>query len=155
MDKVLRLTIKKKWFELILKGEKKEEYREIKPYWLVRFIEWRGMAKSLKIDMCTSLKIETSAARWNFDNGYCNNRKYEYIEFKNGYSKDAPTFTAKFGGIYIGKPKGPGKDLFKEDVFCIVIGNEVSRSNCSSISCKTNCSEKSNSSNKIEKIVNP
>jgi len=28
----LHLTLKKNWFDLILSGEKKEEYREIKPY---------------------------------------------------------------------------------------------------------------------------
>jgi aminoglycoside phosphotransferase (APT) family kinase protein len=31
--KILHLTLKKKWFDKILSGEKKEEYREIKPYW--------------------------------------------------------------------------------------------------------------------------
>lgn len=30
---MLTLPIKKKWFDMILSGEKKEEYREIKPYW--------------------------------------------------------------------------------------------------------------------------
>jgi len=29
----LHLTLTKNWFDLILSGEKKEEYREIKPYW--------------------------------------------------------------------------------------------------------------------------
>ena len=29
---MLTLPIKKKWFDMILSGEKKEEYREIKPY---------------------------------------------------------------------------------------------------------------------------
>ena len=36
--KYLQLTLKKKWFDLILSGEKKEEYREIKPYWEKRLI---------------------------------------------------------------------------------------------------------------------
>lgn len=31
------LPIKKKWFDMILRGEKKEEYREIKPYYDSRF----------------------------------------------------------------------------------------------------------------------
>tara|TARA_B100000749_G_scaffold273372_1_gene256247 strand:- start:4709 stop:4993 length:285 start_codon:yes stop_codon:yes gene_type:complete len=31
--KVLHLTLKKKWFDMILSGQKREEYREIKPYW--------------------------------------------------------------------------------------------------------------------------
>lgn len=34
--KVLTLTISKKWFDMILSGEKTEEYLEIKPYWIKR-----------------------------------------------------------------------------------------------------------------------
>lgn len=34
---MLTLPIKKKWYDMILSGEKKEEYREIKPYYTVRF----------------------------------------------------------------------------------------------------------------------
>ena len=34
---MLTLPIKKKWFDMIKSGEKKEEYREIKPYWTKRF----------------------------------------------------------------------------------------------------------------------
>ena len=30
---ILHLTLKKKWFDMISSGEKREEYREIKPYW--------------------------------------------------------------------------------------------------------------------------
>ena len=31
--KILRLTVCKKWFDMIVAGTKKEEYREIKAYW--------------------------------------------------------------------------------------------------------------------------
>lgn len=34
------LHIKKKWFDLILEGIKKEEYREVKPFYDVRFNKW-------------------------------------------------------------------------------------------------------------------
>ncbi|ADZ31647.1 hypothetical protein PaVLD_ORF140L [Planktothrix phage PaV-LD] len=34
---ILTLPIKKRWFDLIASGEKKEEYREIKPYYQTRF----------------------------------------------------------------------------------------------------------------------
>jgi len=30
---VLHLTLKKQWFDMIASGTKKEEYREMKPYW--------------------------------------------------------------------------------------------------------------------------
>lgn len=38
MVKVLHLTLKRKWFDLIASGEKKEEYREIKRYWDKRLV---------------------------------------------------------------------------------------------------------------------
>lgn len=36
--KVLHLTIKKEWFDMIASGQKKEEYREIKPHWDSRLL---------------------------------------------------------------------------------------------------------------------
>ena len=36
-QRMLTLPIKKKWFDMILSGDKKEEYREIKPYYTTRF----------------------------------------------------------------------------------------------------------------------
>lgn len=34
--KILTLTVSKQWFDKIVSGEKTEEYREIKPYWVAR-----------------------------------------------------------------------------------------------------------------------
>jgi hypothetical protein len=34
---MLTLPIKNKWYDMILSGQKKEEYREIKPYYTTRF----------------------------------------------------------------------------------------------------------------------
>lgn len=34
---VLQLAVKEPWFSMIVSGEKKEEYREIKDYWTKRF----------------------------------------------------------------------------------------------------------------------
>ena len=36
--RVLHLTLKKKWFDMIASGEKREEYREMKPYWSKRLM---------------------------------------------------------------------------------------------------------------------
>jgi hypothetical protein len=38
MSKVLHLTLKSKWFDMIEARIKKEEYREINPYWAKRFL---------------------------------------------------------------------------------------------------------------------
>lgn len=78
---MLVLPIKKKWFDMILSGEKKEEYREIKPYYKSRFINlWKGSL------------IDGIAER--------------EIMFRNGYSKDSPSFIAKCSAkIGTGNPK--------------------------------------------------
>lgn len=36
--RTLTLPLKKKWFDMIASGEKKEEYREISPYWIKRLL---------------------------------------------------------------------------------------------------------------------
>lgn len=33
-ERILYLSVKKKWFDMIVSGEKKEEYREHKLYWI-------------------------------------------------------------------------------------------------------------------------
>lgn len=67
---MLTLPIKKKWFDMILSGEKKEEYREIKPYYTRRF---RTLWENAGI------------------NGVQETRK---IRFRNGYSYDSPSLVA-------------------------------------------------------------
>ena len=37
--KTLTLSLKRKWFDMIKAGAKKEEYREIKPFWIKRLLE--------------------------------------------------------------------------------------------------------------------
>ena len=36
--RVLHLNLKRKWFDMILYGDKTEEYRDIKPYWTTRLV---------------------------------------------------------------------------------------------------------------------
>ena len=66
---MLVLPIEKKWYDMILSGEKEEEYREIKPYYTTRFEHlWQGSLIGGKAE-----------------------RK---IIFRNGYSKTSPSFIA-------------------------------------------------------------
>ena len=69
---MLILPIKKKWFDMILKKEKLEEYREIKPYYTSRFNNMMG--KDIKIE---------------------NNKVVFNVIFRNGYSKNSPQMTCK------------------------------------------------------------
>lgn len=70
--RILRLTLKKEWFDLISTGIKTEECREIKPWSTSRLmdkhpLEGYGLGK--------------------FEYTF---KHYDYVKFKNGYQKDAP-----------------------------------------------------------------
>lgn len=97
---MLILPIKKKWFDMILLGKKKEEYREIKPYYKGRFFGLFDI-----IDECNGELI----------NPFEENPERE-IMFRNGYSKNSPSFIAKCT-LSIGNGKTewgsePGKQYF-------------------------------------------
>lgn len=81
---MLTLPIKKKWFDMILSGEKKEEYREIKPYYKIRF---RNVLRFEENSILEKLL---------FKNFSCAEQKAVFsVLFRNGYRKDSPSFTAK------------------------------------------------------------
>lgn len=90
MKKVLKLTINKEWFSRTLSGEKTEEYREIKPYWIKR--------------LTTNCEVEYDVAL----ETYCGKvlyRPYTHVLFINGYRKDSPRIEKEIVSITIGKPK--------------------------------------------------
>lgn len=92
---MLTLPIKKKWFDMILSGEKKEEYREIKLYYATRF---KGV-----FEMYPYSYIPAS------------NDIHE-IKFRNGYGNNRPEFIAKCSlDINTGKEEWgaePGKEYY-------------------------------------------
>jgi len=77
MKRILHLTLKKKWFDLIASGEKKEEYRDIKDYWINRFFD----------------KNESII-------------EFDEIHFKNGYSKNSPFMRVEWKGLEWNNEKG-------------------------------------------------
>lgn len=48
-QKILHLTLMKKWFNEILARSKKIEYREIKPYWTKRLFNEDGSPKEYDV----------------------------------------------------------------------------------------------------------
>jgi hypothetical protein len=98
-NNILRLTLKKKWFDMIASGEKKEEYRENKEYWQNRLQRVNGM--KLPDNQC---------------------KHFEFVHFTNGYAKNAPTMLVECKGISIGKAKPEWSDNWQGDVFIISLG---------------------------------
>jgi hypothetical protein len=100
------MTLKKRWFDMIKAGDKKEEYREIKDYWMARLIS--------NMD-----EIENSS----FDPKF---QQYDQITFVNGYSKNAPRFTIECKGIEIGYGKQSWGGLLDQQTFIIKLGTIIS-----------------------------
>ena len=61
---ILPLVLKRKWYDLIASGEKREEYRDATEYWETRIYNWGDQAM-----LCA---------------------KEAVVEFRLGYAKDAP-----------------------------------------------------------------
>ena len=87
MGKTLILPIKKKWFDLIKAGVKKEEYREIKPHYIRQFIKF----ETLKNDLIRDYNFHID-----FDEGEINgieseilHLKYDVLEFSLAYPSRA------------------------------------------------------------------
>lgn len=93
--KILHLTLKKEWFDLIKSGQKKFEYRLFKLYWLKRFVESDVNGSRAKI--------------------------FDYIHFKNGYGKNAPSIYVEWKGLDVSQKNNP----FKKPCFRIGLGDVV------------------------------
>lgn len=94
--KTLHLTLTRKWFDMIASGEKKEEYREIKEYWVKRLSDYLV---------------------YDGDWFHMEDKPFKEVIAKNGYAKDAPTIRWQHKGIRIGEGKPewgaePGKKYF-------------------------------------------
>jgi len=101
--RVLHLTLKRQWFDLIASGEKKEEYREIKQFWIKRLL-------SNIEHLTTPEDVKCIGARFiNFD----------AVHFASGghFHPSIPQITLECKGIEIstGNPSWgaePGKEYF-------------------------------------------
>ena len=106
---MLTLTIKKKWFDMILSGEKKEEYREIKPYYTSR------LANLFCINT-TQSEYHSQNIKNFLQSEFAKKNICEEIMFRNGYSKNSPSFVAKCTlSIAMGKEEWgaePGNEYF-------------------------------------------
>lgn len=132
----LKLTLCRKWFDMILQGEKTEEYRDIKTFWTRRFMRsedvdsvffpdyWEGAVTAL---------LNDTVERDFFDIEF---RKFDAVEFYRGapyYGKELPRLTIKLEGIHtgFGRPElGAPKD---RRVFILRLGAISETHNCQTL----------------------
>lgn len=99
--KVVSMPIKKEWFDKILSGEKKEEYRKIKEYWRRRLLH----------DKTTHLKLI---------NGYGRDKPFVIIELKDikiGFGKE------EWGAI-------PGEECYILELGDIIEAKNIDKDIC-------------------------
>ena len=111
---ILHLTLKKKWFDLILSREKKEEYREIKDYY-----DGRLASKSV-INAGTA----SESVVWR-----PHHNRFDAIQFRNGYAKNAPKMLVECKCIRIGTPRTEWSDNAQGEHFIISLGNILKTEN--------------------------
>ena len=122
--KILHLVLIGKWYDMIDRGEKTEEYRALTPYWSNRLIRkygidyWKGVFSHNSIERLDE-KISGEIPRifgWNGCTGYdavCFHRGYTNITMMFEY-KD---LTTGYGNEKLGAPKEP--------VFIIKLGKRL------------------------------
>lgn len=118
-EKILYLSLQSKWFEMIEKGFKKEEYREIKPFWVKRI----GMleAKTKEIEQIPQEEL-ISMMEKKMEQGYLNSY-YTHVQFSFGYTKRTMLFEIDDITIGIGRENW-GAPIDKK-VFIIHLGNKI------------------------------
>lgn len=101
--KVLKLTLKRKWYNLIAIGAKREEYREIKEYWLKRlfYVQSPMIAKFVFGDVGLTPKYFT------------------HVQFRLGYKKNAPTMEFQITDIDINRGDNSMGAPIDQDVIII------------------------------------
>ena len=110
--KVLTLTISKEWYELIVAGEKNEEYREIKPYWASRLVNQNAESGMVGFDEFGGYTAVIGEPEY---------KPFTHVLFINGYRKDSPRIEKEIESITIGKPKkGLCPDKWLDHEFFII-----------------------------------
>lgn len=110
--KILDLPLKAVWYLMIESGDKPEEYREMKPYWMRRICACyhHGMCRHRTCLDCIKIGFSPVPSG------------YTHVLFRYGYSKRTMLF--KLDSISIGKGK-PEWGALEHRVFILKLGERV------------------------------
>ncbi len=109
--KVLHLTLKRQYFDMIASGEKPEEYRAIKPYWVDRLLvqknpDWNIWEEpGCYEELINDLKHPTLNHRSTeelLEYFHVKPVQYDYVSFRNGYSSKSPVMEIEWNKLTVG-----------------------------------------------------
>ena len=92
--KTLHLVLKRKWWDMIASGEKKEEYREICPYWANRLLDDHPLPVKGYWDSVIPRHL-SQRTKYPYINTlifWYGTRGYEQVCFHLGYTKTTMTY---------------------------------------------------------------
>lgn len=113
--RILHLHLKAQWYDMIERGEKREEYREITSYWVNRLRD--------KAMTCIDKKIcrsECDLQCWKIDR--CGFEPFDTVKFSYGYTKRNMLWECN--GISIGR----GREEWgapNHETFIIKLGKQI------------------------------
>nr|DAF32874.1 MAG TPA: hypothetical protein [Caudoviricetes sp.] len=123
MKKVLSLAVSKKWFDLIASGIKREEYREIKPYWEKRLLNYKALQEYAKKNLENLyIKKFLFPGKPPIEN-VCEvfPAGYTHVRFTNGYGICRPSLEFEVVSITFGKPqRGLCPDEFLDKDYFVI-----------------------------------
>ena len=102
--KVLTLTVSKQWFDMIIAGEKTDEYREIKPYLVARLFQNNSNIVDVR-NLASALAGRTDLLKKYIDAQRIVLKQYTHVLFINGYRNDSTRIEKEIDSITIGKTK--------------------------------------------------
>lgn len=123
--KILTLALKKQWYEMIESGIKTEEYREIKPYWEKRLIDYKRLKEVYRQNREELLfELFHFPHRPVIENIMeVFKRGYTHVKFSYGYTKRTMTF--ELNEITIGKGKAEWGAEYGKPYFIIKLGKRI------------------------------
>ena len=112
-SKTLHLVLKRKWWDMIASGEKKEEYREVCHYWAIRLLDRQYRWYSLNTDYPKDfLGWIRGHLKYRADIQF---RQFEKVCFHLGYTNTTMTFLIAYFALSMGKEEWgaePNKHYF-------------------------------------------
>ena len=131
----LQLNLIKQWFDLTVQGIKKEEYRDITPFWAKRLLcmeNGDSLTKCFSEEtiewLCYSLQhwedLEYDSIEEVLDKFHVKFKEYQNTDFRNGYKSldKVPRFIIENKGITIGKGNPDWGYVGDNNVFIIQHG---------------------------------
>lgn len=114
----LRLNLKGEWYKMHISGEKPDEYRRIKPYWIRRLTNslapqkhWKQFNHDELVEYMHEMEEKHQM------------REYDTVTFVYGYTRRKATYEFKGVSVGYGNPEhGAPKD---EEVFIIRKGKKL------------------------------